>query len=265
MEISFIINNFNTCGLLKQCIKGIYKFPPKVEYEIIVVDNNSQDFSAQMVKESFPNVNLIASKENLGHHKGNNLGIKNSKGRYIVILNTDIAVMDNAFDKLYEFMEQNQQCALVGPKLKNPDGSTQMSCMRFPTLFMPLYRRTFLGKLPWAKKAQEDYLMTDFNHTEIKEVDWILGACVMVRREAVEKAGFMDEKLFLYFGDVAWCKRFWQFGYKVFFFPEVQIVHYHKRESASSGILSKVFWIHILDWLKFLNNYSKDVSTKPIR
>ena len=264
MEISIIINNYNTGGLLKQCIRGIKKFPPSVEYEIIVVDNNSFDGSAKMVAENFPDVRLIAAKENLGHHKGNNLGIKNSSGKYVVIVNTDIAILDNAFDRMYRFMESYSDCALVGPRLKNPDGSTQMSCMRFPTRLTPIYRRTFLGKMPWAKKELSTYLMYEFNHNETREVDWILGACQMVRKSAIEKAGYLDEKLFLYFGDVAWCKSFWKAGYKVIYFPEVAIIHYHKRESANSGILSKIFWIHIIDWFKFLNKYSKDVSAKRI-
>jgi len=264
MEISIIINNYNTCGLLKQCIRGVMKFPPTVEYEIIVVDNNSNDCSAQMIRENFPSVKLIASEQNLGHHKGNNLGIKNASGKYILILNTDIAILDNAIDKMYQFMESHPDAALVGPKLKNPDGSVQMSCMRFPRNMTPIYRRTFLGDMPWGKKELSKYLMTDFDHNEIREVDWILGACQMVKKSAIEKVGYLDEYLFLYFGDVAWCKSFWRAGYKVFYFPQAEIIHYHKRESANAGIFSRIFWIHIIDWLKFLNKYSKDVTAKRI-
>jgi GT2 family glycosyltransferase len=98
--------------------------------------------------------------------------------------------------------------------------------------------------------------MTDFSHEETREVDWILGACILVRREAIDKAGLLDEDLFLYFGDVAWAKKFKEAGYKVYYFADTNIVHYHKRESASSGIFSRIFWIHISDWLKYLKKYS---------
>ncbi len=257
MDISIIINNYETKGLLKQCLKGIYSHPPKVEYEIIVVDNNSRDGSAAMVREKFPSVKLMASDKNLGHHRGNNLGIKNSTGRYFLILNTDIALLDDSIDKMYRFMEAKPEAALVGPKLKNPDGTVQMSCMRFPDTLVPIYRRTIFGRLPGAKRAISNYLMTDFSHNETRAVDWILGACMMVRRSAVDKVGLLDEDLFLYFGDVAWCRKFWQAGYKVYYLADTNVVHYHKRESAQSGIFSKIFWIHIVDWLRYLRKYNR--------
>lgn len=262
MEISIIINNYKTKGLLKQCLKGIYLNSPSVSFEVIVIDNNSRDGSKEMVKEKFHQVKLIESKENLGHHKGNNLGIKKTSGKYILILNTDIAILDNSIDKMYRFMQEHREVALVGPKLKNPDGSIQNSCMRFPTQMVPIYRRTFLGKLPFAKKKIDSYLMEDFDHTVTRPVDWILGACVMVRREAIEKVGPMDEYLFLYFGDVAWCRKFWEEGYKVYYFVDADIVHYHKRESASSGLFSRIFWIHIIDWIKYLKKYGKNNGRK---
>jgi len=256
MEISIIINNYKTRGLLKQCLKGIYLYPPSVEFEVIVVDNNSQDGSVALVQELFPQVKLIEAKDNLGHHKGNNLGIKHSRGKYIFILNTDIAFLDNSIDKIYQFMESHPEAALVGPKLKNPDGSVQASCMRFPDKLVPIYRRTFLGQLPFAEKKIADYLMTDFDHGQTRTVDWILGACIMVRRTVLDKIGLMDEDLFLYFGDIAWCKKSWQAGYKVYYFVDANIIHYHKRESAQSGIWSKIFWLHIFDWFKYLKKYS---------
>ncbi len=257
MELSIIINNYKTRGLLKQCLKGIYLYPPSVDFEVIVVDNDSRDGSVELVKEQFPEVKLIASSKNLGHHKGNNLGIKNSQGKYLVILNTDIAVLDNSFDKLYWFMESRPEVALVGPRLKNPDGTIQSSCLRFPDRLVPIYRRTFLGRLPFAKRKLDRYLMKDFDHQSTRKVDWILGAFAMVRRSVIREAGSMDEDLFLYFGDIAWCQKFWRLGCQVYYFVDAEIVHYHQRQSAQSGIFSKIFWIHISDWLKYLKKYSK--------
>lgn len=262
MEISIIINNYKTKGLLKQCLKGIYLYPPSVLYEVIVVDNNSRDGSSAMVKDKFPPVRLIEAKTNLGYHRGNNLGIKNSSGRYILILNTDIAFLDNSIDKIYRFMEDHPAAALVGPKLKNPDGSIQMSALRFPSKLVPIYRRTFLGKLNFAKKEIDYYLMKDFDHATTRTVDWILGSCVMARRSVIDEVGLMDEDLFIYFGDIAWCRKFWQAGYKVYYLVDANIVHYHKRESAQAGIFSLVFWIHIIDWLKYLKKYNDKKQPK---
>ena len=256
MKLSIVINNYKTRGLLRQCLKGIFGCPPKCEFEVIVVDNDSRDGSAELVRDEFPQVKLLDFAENLGFHKGNNAGIKVSTGEYILILNTDIAILDDSLDKMMAFMDSHGEAALAGAKLKNPDGSIQMSCMRYPTAFIPLYRRTFLGDLPFAKRQIDNYLMTDFDHSETREVDWILGACIMVRRAAIDKVGMMDEELFLYCGDMAWAKNFEKAGYKVYYFADTNIVHYHKRESASSGIFSKIFWIHIIDWIKYLRKYS---------
>jgi len=257
MRVSIIINNYKTRGLLKQCLKGILANPPSVEFEIIVVDNNSGDGSVELVQEKFPQAKIIASEQNLGHQKGNNLGIKNSTGEYVLILNTDIAIMDNAIDKMLAFMESHLEAALVGPKLKNPDGSIQMSCLRFPRLFTPFYRRTLLGKFHFAETEIKRYLMEDFDHQSTKPVDWILGSCEMVRRSAIDEVGGMDESLFMYFGDVAWCKKFWLAGMPVYYLADCDIIHYHKRESAESGVLSRIFWIHIIDWIRYLLKYYK--------
>jgi GT2 family glycosyltransferase len=256
MELSIVILNYKTKGLLKQCLKGIYLYPPSVSYEVIVVDNNSGDGSVELVREQFPKVVLLPQHENLGYHKGNNIGIKAARGKYIMILNTDIAFLDNSLDKMYQFMEAHPQVALMGPKLKNPDGSIQASCLRFPNFWVPILRRTFLGKYQFAKSILSQYLMTDFDHQTTRRVDWILGACIIVRRDAIDRVGMMDEDLFLYFGDIAWCRSFWAAGYQVFYFVDTHIVHYHQRESAQSGIFSKIFWIHIKDWFKYLKKYS---------
>jgi len=255
MDISIVILNYKTKKLLKQCLKGLRLYPPQYSYEIIVVDNHSQDGSAELVREQFPEVKLIVTDDNLGYHKGNNLGIVAASGKYIALLNTDIAVMDQSFDKMYDFMEINPQVGLVGPKLKNPDGSIQSSCMRFPNIWTPVYRRTILGKLPWARREVDSYLMADFDHQTTRPVDWILGAFAMIRRSAIDEIGMMDEDLFLYFGDIAWCKKLHEADYQVYYYTDTNIVHYHQRESAHSGIRSRIFWIHIFDWIKYLKKY----------
>ena len=231
-DLSIIIVNYKSKGLLKQCVRGVKLLPLKLNYEIIVVDNNSQDSSVKMMKEFFPEVKLIASPENKGFAAGINLGLREARGKYIMTLNPDIAVFEGSIEKMYDYLEKHLEVAVLGPRLTSPDGTRQVSCYRFPRYLTPIYRRTPLGNLPFAKKSLRHYLMLDTDTAKIMPVDWILGACMFVRAEAIKKVGLMDERFFLYFEDVDWCRRFWQSGFKVMYFYESEMVHYHQRLSA---------------------------------
>jgi len=259
MDLSIVILNYKTKGFLKTCIRGIEMFQHGLNYEIIVVDNASGDGSVEMIKEKFPQVKLIESSENLGHAKGNNLGLKEAQGKYILLLNTDIAVLDGGIKKLYDFLELRADVGLAGAKLLNPDKTPQESCLRFPNKITPLYRRTFLGKLPLARKELERYTMSDFNHDQSRPVEWVISSAIMVKREALEKVGLMDERFFIYFADVDWCRRFWENNYQVYYVADAPMVHYHRRESAENSGLKAVTnplaRIHIKDWIKYLKKY----------
>ncbi|PIP17480.1 MAG: glycosyl transferase family 2 [Parcubacteria group bacterium CG23_combo_of_CG06-09_8_20_14_all_35_9] len=255
MDLSIIILNYKTKGLVKQCIKGIKLLNLELDYEIIVVDNASQDGVGQMIKEQFSEAKFIAGKVNRGYAAGNNLGIRRSKGKYIMILNPDITVLPQAIEKMFSFLESYPKAAVVGPKLINPDGSTQLSCYHFPSLLVPIYRRTPLGRLPFAKKILRWYQMMDWDHSKRRRVDWLLGACLMIRTSAIEKVGLMDERFFLYFEDIDWCRRFWQAGWEVYYIADAEMVHYYQRLSAEGpgiiGLFKKSTRIHIVSWIKY--------------
>ncbi len=258
MDLSIIIVNYNQKNLLKQSLKGIDLVKPKLDYEIIVVDNNSADSSPdflRQLKNKNEKLKIILNNKNLGFAKANNLGIKNSLGKYILILNPDIVVLENSIEKLYQFMEENEKVGICGPKLINPDKSIQPSCFRFPKWYTPILRRTFVRKFSWAKKKINEYLMADFNHLEKKEVDWLLGACLMIRRKTLDEIGFFDERFFLYFEDVDLCRRAKNAGWKIFYFPDSCMVHYYQRASADQegifALFSKITWIHILSAIKY--------------
>ncbi|MFH1426655.1 MAG: glycosyltransferase family 2 protein [Candidatus Kerfeldbacteria bacterium] len=267
MKLSFIILNYKTKNHLRLCLENIHKIPLDLEYEIIVVDNASDDGSVEMVRQQFPGVMLIENKANTGHSAGNNMGIKQASGEYIAIVNPDIVLRSaEDFHKLVAYLDQNAKIAMLGPRLLNPDGTVQNSCYRSYSTLTPLYRRTFLGKLPFGKKDIDRHLMVDFKHDEISEVDWLLGACMVVRKKAIEEIGLMNEELFLYFGDYEWCDRARQNGWKVVYYPGTNgIYHYHKRESDSGRFsflqaFSYITRIHIKDWLtylKFRRHYAK--------
>lgn len=278
MDLSIILLNYKQKGLLKQCIKGIVLAQPALSYEIIVVDNNSGDGSLEMVAAMFeptiddgystvpiyqnlkvPPIKTIQAGSNGGFAVGNNLGIKQASGKYIMILNSDIAVVPGALEKMYSFMEENLEVGIIGPKLINPDGSVQYSCRRFPSFLTPFYRRTFFGKLSFAKRPTDHYLMKDFDHKKNISVDWLFGACLLARKSALDKVGVFDENFFMYFEDLDLCRRFWQENFKVMYFTGVEMVHYHQRLSAQGGgvrgILTRGGRLHFTSGIRYFAKY----------
>lgn len=258
MQLSIVILNYNTKGLLKQCLKGILGLNMSLSYEIIVVDNASPDASAEMMKKFFPNIKLIETGKNSGCAYGYNKGIGEASGDYIFIMNTDIIIQDNSLEKLHKYMEENQSVGMAVPKLTNPDSSVQHSCMQFPRFFYFVYRRTPLGKIPWVKKRVDKYLMVDWDHEENKEIDWAIGGAMFVRRAAIDKVGLMDERFFMYLEDTDWCRRFWQAGFRVVYLASAKMVHYHRRQSADFGmgsVITKTAQAHIASWFKYFIKY----------
>ncbi len=259
MDLSIIILNYKTKNFLRTCLRGIRMFDHGLEYEIIVVDNDSRDGSVELVKTEFPDVKLIEATTNLGHAGGNNIGIKEARGKYVLLLNTDIAVLENSIRALYDFMETHPEAALAGPRLLNPDKTVQASSLRFPKMATPIFRRTVFGRLPYARRELASYSMEDCDRTKTRPVDWVMSSALMARREAIERVGGMDDAFFVYFADVDWCRRFWESGEKVWYVADAAMVHYHRRESADSGGFAGFFRpltrIHIRDWMTYLKKY----------
>jgi len=262
LDLSIVIINYNSRGLLRQCLRSIFSNlkQSQLQYKVVVVDNNSQDSSVDMVREGFPAVRIIPLEKNLGYAKAVNIGIKSIEGRYYLILNMDTTIVQKkAFEHMVEFMDQHPSAGLAGPKLINPNGTTQISCCQFPKFFYPLYRRTLLNKLPIAKKAIRDYLMLDWDHKNSRPIDWVIGTGMIVRHKAIKQVGLMDERFFMYFEDVDWCRRFWINNWKIYYISDIEIVHYYSRDSAKQmGIISlfnKQTRVHITSWIKYFIKY----------
>jgi hypothetical protein len=236
MDLSIIILNHKTKNLLKECLRAIRFAQPKLVFEVIVVDNASGDGSPEMVLADFPEARLIRAEENLGYAGGNNLGLKAATGRAIMVMNPDILVLPGSLETLVRFLDTHGDVGVVGPGLVNPNGSIQPSCYRFHSVLTPLYRRTLLGLLPAGKRAVADYLMADFDHEQVRDVDWLLGGALCARRSAIEQVGPLDEAFFLYFDDTDWCRRFWEHGWRVVYCPDARMVHFHQRASRG-GVL----------------------------
>ncbi|MBU1131784.1 glycosyltransferase family 2 protein [Patescibacteria group bacterium] len=254
MELSIIIVSYKMSGLIKNCIKTILESALDFSFEIIVVDNGSQDNIADMMKKNYSSVKLILSEKNRGMGAGNNLGIKEAKGKYILVMNPDIFVFKDSLKKLIEFIKQKPDIGLVAPRLLNPDRTLQYTCYRRHNFLTPLYRRTFFGKFSFGKREIDRFLMSDFDHASTREVDWIQGSCVLVPREVFDEVGLFDERFFMYFEDTDLCRRIKLAGYKNIYFAGAEVIHLHTRQSGG-GMLqifsNKLTRTHILSWLKY--------------
>lgn len=258
-RLSIIILNYKTKGLLKQCLRGIAEAHLPFAHEVIAVDNHSQDGTPDMVHEEFPAVTMVSSPTNVGFAAGMNLGYRHAQGDYILILNPDVAIFRGAVEVLLRYMDQHSEVGLAAPRLINPDGSYQFSCYRFYSVLTPAYRRTPLGKLPFARNQLRKFLMMDWDHGDNRPVGWVLGGCMCIRREAIERVGFFDERFFLYFEDVDLCRRLWQAGWQVHYVAAAEMVHYHQRLSAENpglkGLFSYPTRVHIQSWIRYVSKY----------
>ncbi|MBT5808248.1 glycosyltransferase family 2 protein [Candidatus Uhrbacteria bacterium] len=262
-DVSILIVHYNTPGLLRQTLKGIVRAGVKVSYEVIVVDNNPLMRIDEMVRKEFPEVRLIMSDRNLGFGVGMNKAIEQANGRYLFVFNPDIILTPGSVEGLMDYMETHPKVGMVGPELRNPDGSHQNSCYRFSKLSTIIYRRVpFLRSLKKAKAEIQEYLMADTDHAVTQEVDYILGAAMFVRRQAYEQVGGFDPEFFVYFEDQDWCRRFWQAGWKVVYHPAVHLIHYHRRETAEGGfikqLLNPLTRIQIKSAVYYYKKYKED-------
>ena len=213
MDLSIIIVNWNTRDLLLQCLDSIHKAESRLSFEVIVVDNGSTDDSVNAVSERFPTVRTIVNDQNLGFARANNQGISVGTGRYVMLLNSDTIVLPGALDKLVEFADEHPEVGVVGPKLLNTDGSLQASWAGFPTFWSELIGRNPAQRQPF-KGSQFAY-----------EVDWVMGACMLVRAKAIANAGMMDEDYFFYSEETDWCYRIKKTGWKVIYLAATELYH----------------------------------------
>ena len=237
MKLSIITVNYKSWPLTRALIESLLSGSLPNKTEIIVVDNNSNDESVHVLRSDFPEVTVIANEKNVGLAAGVNTAIAQAKGEYFLILNPDMIATPKAVEALVSFMDQNDDVGMAGGKLLSPNGDLQYSCYRFYTLPVIFYRRTPLGKTAKGRAAVARFLMKDFDHATPRDVDWLMGACLIVRKAVVKNIGGMDEQFFMYFEDVDWCRRVWEAGMKVVYVPSAVFSHFHQR-SSESGITS---------------------------
>lgn len=241
MDLSIIIVNWNTKHLLRNCIKSIYNQAGEIDFEIIVIDNASSDGSAKMVMAEFPSVILIENSVNRGFAAANNQGIAMAKGRYILLLNSDTIVCDNAIEETIRYADNHPEAAVVGCQVWESASTIQMTCFRFPSatnLFLSgsglataFRHNRILGReqMLWWKRDNE------------KEVDVVPGMFMLVRKEAIDKVGVMDEDYFIYCEEADWCYRFKQADWKMLFWPGAKIIHVDGGSHSTDQVTVKMF------------------------
>lgn len=260
VDVSIIILNYKSKGFTLNCIKSITEAEwGDLRYEVIVVDNNSGDSIGEILKWQNPGVKFVQNSANIGMGAGNNSGIKEAQGDFISIVNPDTIAFKDTFIKLHQYLLANPDVGVVGPQQLNPDKTIQDSCFRWPSLMIPAYRRTPLGKLPFAKKTLAKYLMHDFDHESEREVKWLLGSFIFIRMKAIKQVGMFDERYFLYFEDTDFCRSMWHNNWRVVYYPKAKIIHNHIRQSAQAPwwkfMFNPLARHHIISWLKYLRKW----------
>ncbi len=259
VRISVILINLNTRDFLEACLKSMGDRLDRPEYEVILVDNGSTDGSLEMVRSQFPQVRLFPQEKNLGFTKANNIGLREARGRYLLVLNSDTEIIDDALEMMCDYMDANPDVGGLGPKLLNPDGTRQLSCRRFPSYRTALFHRySLLTRLFPRNRYSAEYLMTEASEHDVAETDWASGAALLTRRETMEEVGLLDEDYFIYAEDVDWCYRMKQAGWRVVYYPSAQILHHIGRATRKIAF-RMTYERHRSMWLFYRKHYSRGI------
>jgi len=235
VDVSVIIVAWNVRQLLHDCLKSVYEKTRDVDFEVIYVDNASEDGSVEMVKEQFGEVRIIENDENKGFIKANNQGIEVAQGRYVLLLNSDTILLDNAIAKTVRFADANPDAAVFGCKVLNPDRTIQRTCFMYPSVLNMFLAATYLYKIfPKSRFFGREH-MTWWGFDEARQVETICGCFSLVRKEAIDQVGLMDERYFVYGDDPDWCYRFKKAAWKVMFTPDGRIIHYGGQTTSQKA------------------------------
>lgn len=256
MDLSVIIVSFNTRDKLRSCLAAVFASQTKFSFEVFVVDNASQDGSAGMVEEAFPNVKLLQNQENRGFGAANNQAIRLATGRLILLLNSDVNVAEDTFDKMVAYMDNDNTVGIAGCKVVKPDGTLDLACRRsFPNLANSLARITGLSFL-FPRSRLASYNLTFLPEDEIAEVDSVMGAFLLIRREVIGKIGLLDEEYFMYGEDLDWCYRAKRAGFRVMYVPITTVLH-DKGSSSRKAPRKTLYEFHRAMRIFYRKHYAR--------
>ena len=258
VDLSIIIVTYNSEDHISSCLQEIYSQPLNFSFEVLVVDNQSSDRTRILVEE-FPEVQLIANDKNVGFSRANNLAVVKAAGRYVLFLNPDVILDPNRIGDLISCLESDRRYGIVAPRLLYNNGIIQESARRYPNIWVQT-----VARLPilnsFFQTLYDSYLMRDWDHRSSRNVDWVIGAAMLCRKEDFYRVGKFDEDFFLYCEDVDLCYRFFKHGFSVFYFSEISFIHQYQKKSSTS--LSKLTFVHLSSLVKFYLKHPELVLRK---
>lgn len=265
LDLAVVILSYNTRDLLRDCLRSVFAAKGAFTYTVCVVDNASEDGSAEMVRAEFPQATLIAHERNIGYSAGNNLGMRHvgfdgempppwPLPRYLLLLNPDTVTPPTAFAHMIRFMDEHPQIGVAGPRVRRPDGSLDLACRRsFPTPMVSFFRMTGLSRLFRRSRLFNAYNLEFLPEDAVHAVDSVVGAYMQVRCEAIEQVGLLDESYFMYGEDLDWAKRIKDAGWEIWYNGQVEITHVKEASSRRSGKARVAFYEAM--WIFYRKHY----------
>jgi N-acetylglucosaminyl-diphospho-decaprenol L-rhamnosyltransferase len=253
LPLSTITVTHNHDRYIGRCLDALVPEVKQLGGEVIVVDNRSDDESAAIAQQ-YPSVKLHINSKRQGFSANNNFGMAKATGRYLLLLNPDTEIQPGALSQLIEFMDTHPQVGMCGAQLLFPDGQIQPSPRRFPTFGSVIARRTPLRIFLKQSHLNQHHLMQDLDRTQPQPVDWLLGACMFIRREVLETVGPLDEGYFLYVEDIDWAHRMHTAGWQVYYVPTAQIIHHHIAVSDKK-LWSRYMWLHLKSMVRYTRKH----------
>jgi N-acetylglucosaminyl-diphospho-decaprenol L-rhamnosyltransferase len=253
LPLSTITVTHNHANYIGRCLDALVPEVSRIGGEVIVVDNRSEDESAAIARQH-PTVQLHVNTTRQGFSANNNYGMALAKGRYLLLLNPDTEVKAGALETLIQFMDAHPNVGMCAAQLLFPDGTIQPSPRRFPSIGSVLARRTPLRFFLRQSQLNQHHLMQDLDHFKIQSVDWLLGACMFIRREILDTVGPLDEGYFLYVEDIDWARRMHNADWQVYYVPTAQIIHHHIAVSDKK-LLSWYMWTHLQSMLRYTRKF----------
>lgn len=253
INISAIVVTYNSAVTIYDCIVSLKDSLDGQKAEIIIVDNDSKDNTCEIIRNVAVNAKVLYMPKNIGFAAGVNKGISCAQGHYLLIVNPDLIINSECVNGMLQFLKENSKAGVIAPKLVYPSGEIQPSCRRYPTLRALLLRRIGFMKHIFGTAPLASFLMEDKYFEAPTEVEWLIGACIMIKRRAIEDVGFFDEHFFLYYEDLDWCYRAQKHGWKIYYLPKLKSIHHYKRASARG--LNRETFLHFRSMLHLFNKH----------
>lgn len=258
VDLSIIIVSWNTRDITLNCLKSVYEnLKNDIKFEVILVDNGSKDGSVESVKASFSQGLVIENRKNLGFAKANNLALAKMRGRYALLLNSDVIITPNSVQRMREFMDSNPHAGAVGVQLLREDGSKQNSVANFPSLATELLNKSILKRIFPKKYFGKDFLLSPC------EVESLIGACIMVRKKTIDEIGPLDEDYFFFLEETDWCFRMRKGGWNIFHLPHIQVYHLQGQSVKKEPVLARIEYFR--SRYKFFEKHRGEASTYVLR